>query len=204
MLSIAACSSARPSSATTGRGSGSGGSCRRRRSSCATSTSPRPAFDPAEAAPLGRAMNVSAQRARRQPGDDGLDQAQRLGNLGETDERARPATSPLRSIAHLYRMLVVGLCRVIAAQIPGLRAGSSNQADDAEALGELRRDAAGGEKTVLQSGVFVVDLLEAAYFIGDRLALLDDRQRPVRRSGRRRRRQGPRDRSAGGGRTALR
>ena len=41
---------------------------------------------------------------------------------------------------------------MIAAQIPALRTGASGQTNDAEALGELRRDATGRQEAILQAG----------------------------------------------------
>jgi hypothetical protein len=87
----------------------------------------------------------------------------------------RAATSPLRWVAICNRELVVGRPGLVAAQVGRLPARAPCQPREAELSGELRRDAAGGDETILQSGVFVVDGTQLAHFGFDRVALAGDR-----------------------------
>ena len=57
------------------------------------------------------------------------------------------------------------------AKIPALPAGASSQTDDTQRFGKFRADPSGGQKTVLQPRVLVVNVLQRVQFAFHGIAL---------------------------------
>ena len=61
---------------------------------------------------------------------------------------------------------------MVAAQVPRLPAGAAGQTDEAESARQIGRDGAGGQKAILQAGVFVVNGLQPAHLLLDGVTLI--------------------------------